>query len=99
MVSENKLQTVLNRPSIRAKLLVGWSSPRKEAAGCSSRFLPLFHIDEIDGSFDSICLKCLVTIGYERTDQEGQLFGRCGEDERKPDRGCGLAFIEVLQCV
>jgi hypothetical protein len=36
----------------------------------------------------------------EDTNEEEQLFGRSGDqDEREPDRGCGLAVIEVLQYV
>jgi hypothetical protein len=64
-------------------------------------FPPFFpHRRNRDGSFDSICLKCLVTTANERTDQENNcLVAAETKTKRKPDRGCGLAFTEVLQCV
>jgi len=37
---------------------------------------PFFHTDEADGSFDSICLKCLLTIANTRIEADLQPHDR-----------------------
>ncbi len=45
--------------------------PGKEATRMVLKFPPFFpHRRNADGSFDSICLKCLLTIANERTETD-----------------------------